>query len=598
MKKFIIPSLILVSALFAGCSDFLAETPESSFTKDEAFKSPSLVYLNTVATIYSAIGAEGTTYTDIPRKHGYLSEFTADLAMHPGRGSDWVDGGVHQDAFLQRWSNSWDVLLNSWNNIFQIIGLVNSSIADLEEIYEQNGEEFVQDYIYELRGVRAYYYYHALNLFARVPIVASTEASVATTKQSERSEVYAFVRDELTEIIPHLSTARCTDVGSEYYGRFTKAVGYMLMAKLAINAPIFSENDWTGGKFTGGIDAVEDRVTNAGKSISITLDGTARNAWETVIYCQEQVAALGYSLATTAKSNFVVGNESSVENIFIRPNDTGTYQIPQRYTTYSINYQHGRAFGGWFCSNGYCATVHCANIFGGKGTYVDDDHPYEEDWSNADPRWDDFFYYGDIYVNGQQIPSGETIAGNPSHGSYLTYWARVNYNLDRFGTGYPNYVLRWGGARVRKIDLDKTDLHPNFITHTTNADMVVYRYADLLLLAAEAKYRNGDADGALTALNAIRGRSGATLKTSVDLQTLLDERALELVWEPTRREDLVRYGMYTEPTEDKYAGVEHASGAHDWVYDQDGIHLVFPIPTDVMALNTTFRQNKGYENNN
>lgn len=38
--------------------------------------------------------------------------------------------------------------------------------------------------------------------------------------------------------------------------------------------------------------------------------------------------------------------------------------------------------------------------------------------------------------------------------------------------------------------------------------------------------------------------------------------------------------------------------AHDGVCDQDGIHLAALIPTDGMALNTTFRQNKGYENYN
>ena len=47
-----------------------------------------------------------------------------------------------------------------------------------------------------------------------------------------------FLRDELTDIIPHLPEAKSADSNSQYYGRITKAVGYMMMAKLAINAPI------------------------------------------------------------------------------------------------------------------------------------------------------------------------------------------------------------------------------------------------------------------------------------------------------------------------------------------------------------------------
>ena len=101
---------------------------------------------------------------------------------------------------------------------------------------------------------------------------------MADVKQPNRTQVYDFLRDELTDIIPHLPEAKSADSNSQYYGRITKAVGYMMMAKLAINAPIFSKEDWNDGSFTGGINAVESYITNAGKNITITLEGTTRNA--------------------------------------------------------------------------------------------------------------------------------------------------------------------------------------------------------------------------------------------------------------------------------------------------------------------------------
>lgn len=63
---------------------------------------------------------------------------------------------------------------------------------------------------------------------------------MADVNQSSRSEVYQFIVDELTDCIPHLPSGKCQNMG-KYYGRVTKAVGYMAMAKVAINSPILSK---------------------------------------------------------------------------------------------------------------------------------------------------------------------------------------------------------------------------------------------------------------------------------------------------------------------------------------------------------------------
>ncbi len=395
-----------------------------------------------------------------------------------------------------------------------------------------------------------------MNLFAKVPVITSSQTGVGDVTQPERSEVYAFLRDELAEIIPHLPEGSCSDTGSPYYGRMTKATGYMMMAKLALNAPVFSENIWYDGKFTGGIDAVGTFITNSGKDIKITLDGTTRNAWETVIYCYEQITLLGYHLSNNYESNFKVGNEGSVENIFIRPNDTESYKITQNLHWYSLHYAHAGDLG-FTGGNGICATVESAYLFGAQYDKVSE----TADYSQADPRWDMSFFYGDVYVNGNRVSSGVSESYNP-YGSYLPFDARIDYSVAEYADPKGLYTVKWGGARVKKVELDKTDKTAR-LYHYTNADFVVYRYADILLMAAEAKYRLGDTGGALLLVNQIRDRVGAAPRTTLDLQSILDERALELMWEPVRREDLVRFGRYTEPTRDKYAGVPHANSAGD-----------------------------------
>ena len=113
-------------------------------------------------------------------------------------------------------------------------------------------------------------------------------------------------------------------------------------------------------------------------------------------------------------------------------------------------------------------------------------------------------------------------------------------------------------------------------------DIVLFRYADILLMAAEAKTRNGD-DGSAE-LNEVRSRAGMEPR-SCTLDNILTERLLELMCEGWRRQDLVRYGLFT--------------GAYDQRTPVDGedtgYTTVFPIPDKVLELNRALKQNPGYK---
>ena len=165
---------------------------------------------------------------------------------------------------------------------------------------------------------------------------------------------------------------------------------------------------------------------------------------------------------------------------------------------------------------------------------------------------------------------------------------------------WANYIVRWSGCRPKKPEVDKTDVHTQF-SYYSNADIVVYRMADMMLLAAEAYYRLGDSGKALELINKVRNRVGAEPRTTVDIHAISDERALELMWEPTRREDQIRFGTYAEPTVDKNENTKCAaisagdwSGEAGWYNDQEGITLVFPLPQSVLELNKNLEQNYGY----
>ena len=538
------------------------EDPKSKIPEEEAYKSEKLVYVNTIATIYTSFG--NRLYGSTDNVHT-LQEFSSDAWILPGRQGDWVDGGKWQSLFLHNYSPGNATIKSTWNALYTIIGNCNTSIDNLETFIQAGGESYLQDYQYEARAVRAILYYHLVDLFGRVPLVTSSKTVMADVNQSSRSEVYQFIVDELTDCIPHLPSGKCQNMG-KYYGRVTKAVGYMAMAKVAINSPILSKDDWNDGSLVGGIAKVAPYVNQAGKNIKIALDGTTRDAWETVLYCQKQIEKEGYSLQPNFSQNFSKTNDSSVENIWTQPSDGTTYKVSDYNPTRTLHAAHASAYGlqGW---NGACATVEQMKVF----KYGTDEQ---------DPRMDMTFFYGPVFVDGKPIDAG---LGDGAQLCYNPMDVVVDFKED-----VPNQILKFAGARMSKYEVDNTT--SSYLNH--NNDKVFWRYADALLLAAEAKVRMGQSGDA--EVNEIRDRVQAGQKSNVTLQDILDERMLEFSYEGMRRQDQIRFGTYTEPTTDRYAGVHHNVATGDYVVDNTGFTTVFPIPTSVLELNTKLTQNPGY----
>jgi starch-binding outer membrane protein, SusD/RagB family len=132
------------------------------------------------------------------------------------------------------------------------------------------------------------------------------------------------------------------------------------------------------------------------------------------------------------------------------------------------------------------------------------------------------------------------------------------------------------GIRVMKYPIDYTG------GDQADNDYVVFRYADVLLMKAEAMLRGGTGGSAaaLPIVNQIRSIRGVTALGSVNLDALLDERARELYWEGWRRQDLIRFNKFLGAWQEKAA-----SGPE---------RLLFPIPSEQLAVNPNLKQNPGY----
>lgn len=138
----------------------------------------------------------------------------------------------------------------------------------------------------------------------------------------------------------------------------------------------------------------------------------------------------------------------------------------------------------------------------------------------------------------------------------------------------PNH-LEVAGIRVVKYPID----YANTATNLAENDWVYFRYADVLMMKAEALLRTARAGEALTIVNNIRTTRGATPFTALTLDNLLDERGREFFWEGVRRQDLIRFGKFLTPWQEKPT--------------DDPKYLLFPIPDNQLG-NPNFTQNPGF----
>lgn len=571
MKKYIFSVVFLSTALLTSCS--LDETPQSKFKESDAFANSTLTYVNSVAKVYSEIGDGIYGGTDAIH---CLQEFTSDEAILPGRQGDWVDGGKWQNFFLHNFASSVDTYNNNWKNIYKIIGQCNGSIDQLTPLLTDHPD--YKAYVSELRALRAIYYYYAMDLFGQVPVVTSSTQSIKDVKQSNRSEVFDFVVKELTEVLPELAPDQSQKTG-KYYGRITQPIAYMCLAKCALNAPVYktdataidSYKAFVGDDKSKACKASETlgaNVTAMGKNIMMTVDGTSRNCWETVKYCVDKIAGLGYSLSPNYADNFVTQNQNSNENIFVRPNDDKTYKITDYNLIRSVHYNHASAagFNGW---NGACGTVQAMKVMG-----------YEE--SDEDPRLRLNYWVEQEYTQqtGKIVDDG---VGGPLTYKPLAVKVDFDNNADK-------HDVKCAGARFKKYEYDPTAAAQG----QYNNDLVIWRYGDAVLMKAEAEYRLGNTADALTLVNQIRSRAHAAARTSLTLNDILNERMIELAWEGVRRQDQIRFCTFTQPTADRYPNVWHNASAGDYNDDTQGYTCVYPIPYEVLNLNRNLHQNPGY----
>jgi len=136
----------------------------------------------------------------------------------------------------------------------------------------------------------------------------------------------------------------------------------------------------------------------------------------------------------------------------------------------------------------------------------------------------------------------------------------------------------WEGFHVLKY----SPIGAQFSGYNGDNDLVLMRYADILLMKAEALFRTGDPDNALILINQIRSRSHASTWSSLTLKRIENERAREFIWEGSRRRDMIRFGTYFNET-----WSFKTTTTPEW-------RGIYPIPEVQIGTNPNLTQNPNY----
>lgn len=213
---------------------------------------------------------------------------------------------------------------------------------------------------------------------------------------------------------------------------------------------------------------------------------------------------------------------------------------------------------------------------------------------NQNPSgWNGFTTLSDFY---DKFQATDTRRGGPYAGvtevSGLNVGFLVGQQFDKNGValkdrkGNPLAFTRQVKLKETGNDLEITGIRvikypPDYKSgDQSDNDYVIFRYADVMLMKAEALMRTGKTAEAKVIVDAIRVKRGATPLTALTMDALIDERGRELYWEGWRRQDLIRFGKYLQPWQEKPT--------------DDPKYLLFPIPNEQLAVNPNLTQNSGY----
>ena len=528
----------LLAMTLTGCTD-LDMSPNSQYTEDPSQNSgvdPMIVVEAKMADVYYHLaGTLGRRYMEAQCLAS--DEFTA-LAFAGG----YYDSGTYAHQALHCSSPN-DASIGWYDD-------VTAGITKANTILEELGSGASAQMKAPARAIRAYYTWILMDSYGDTPILDKVQTEGPVVPRTPRKEVAEWLESELNDIIPALTD----DVTENTYGKPTKWMAEALLAKLYINWPVYTAESVdqydaataANPKLDACIAACDD-IINSGKFNLGSVDYLHKFSYDNGWTVEDFIYAIPYDAINRQGMQYARPRTfKDMKNLL--PN---VYGSTDKFT---------QSFGG-----NMVVTPEFAKLFSLDG-----------DIRNL------CILRGDVYVRDPKTlhPTTEPFMykGNQVHFTEDITLAKKDNNID---VGNDANAYQQGCHSIKWFT---TPADYNNGRNQSN-DLPIFRYADILLMKAEALTRQGSS-GAKALFNQIRTYAGApTIANEPTLQEIYDERGREFFDENWRRNDMIRFGHY----EDEF--FPHYKDFPDANFDKR--HRIFPVPQNTINLNG-WEQNPGY----
>lgn len=238
IKNIIIAGSVCFLSLF-GCTD-ISEEVYDKYPAEDFYGTPEGADI-ALASVYAQIpgdfvreGASGVGYAGADNGWYDMNCMSSDEQVIPHRNTgDWQQD--YARLHKHEWLPTDFIIGNTWNWLYKSIFNANLAVSLLENSKAEPSK------IAEAKVLRAFFYYLLIDDYGDVPFFTDNNITVDQIPQSSRKEVYNFIVKELTENVELLSGTK----GGNYYGRFNKWAGYTLLAKVYLNAEVYTgEAKW------------------------------------------------------------------------------------------------------------------------------------------------------------------------------------------------------------------------------------------------------------------------------------------------------------------------------------------------------------------
>ncbi len=573
--------------IFFGIAGMLAVLVASSCSEDFLDLKP--IAKDTEETFYSTFEAVDFTVTAAYSRLHILNYDVSAVLVSQAAGDDMEVGGDNAadgadwkliDQLIHTPGNA---TLNAfWDSNYKGIRHANTALVYLPR-FEETHLELVKQRTAESKFMRAFYHFKLLEMYGGVPIIDRV-LSPADFKLGRNSiaEVLHFIQKDLVEAIPDLKTR--SQLGSNEIGRASKGAAQSLLAKAYLYESSYAKYHAGDDRFAGCEEKFNLALLEAESVISsneyklVGIDGERFPSW----WSKVANPVPGDTTVGAFRWIFSVDGDNSQETVFE-----------------SQNAMDGR---GWAQSTGNGLVIFTTNRYTdltgtwiGWGFNVASKYLLDA-FRNEDGRETDLSAENKEVINQYADPrfgttigmEGDLMVVRNSAGEYA-----ADGRLDTSPMRLSNVPT---GTACRKWEVHPDEFYLSPLKVANEAGPInwkLIRYADVVLMAAEAALESGNSPRALELVNMVRTRARNSNNdpntanhiypknlSSLTFGDIMHERRLEFALETSRFNDLVRWNK----TAEFINGIELALTPGYTISFDPAKHFFLPIPVMEIQL--------------